>query len=160
MVNAPLFVHHVIFPVFMFYSFPPLLGFASLANLLIDMLVFILAIKFFSIPVAWRQGLNMFISLWLIGLVADVAGSLFLTFTGAISLKMKTNLVNYFSIYASPTSILFFILAVVLSGFIIYWLDRLYLSGPLSKKQAARVALVFAFLTAPYTFLIPTSWIY
>lgn len=160
MLSVPFLLHDVISPIFMFYFFPPLLGLAAAANLLIDTLVFFLAIKFFSIHIAWRKALRMLVALWMIGLVADIGGSLFLTSIGTVSLKTKTRLIDYYSIYSSPVSILFFAAAVVLSGFIIYWLDLIYLKGHLSKKQATRIALIFALLAAPYSFLIPTSWIY
>jgi hypothetical protein len=144
----------------MFYFLPPLLGAAAVVNLVITFLVFFLSTKFFNIKISWARKLRMLISLWLISLIANVCGSLFLTSLGTIGLKIHVKLVDYYTIYSTSTSALIFAVAVLLSGLILYSFTYFYLKAHLTKKQAARIALVFAIVAAPYPFLIPTNWIY
>jgi hypothetical protein len=144
----------------MFYFLPPLLGAAAVVNLVITALVFFLSTKFFNIKIPWARKLRMLISLWLISLIANVCGSLFLTSLGTLSLKIHVKLIDYYTIYSTPTSALIFAVAVLLSGLILYSFTYFYLKAHLTKKQAARIAIVFAIVAAPYPFLIPTNWIY
>lgn len=160
MICAPISLNNVISPIFMFYFLPPLLGAAAAVNLIIVILAFFLSTKFFNIKIAWIRKLRMLISLWLISLIADVCGSLFLTFIGALGLKIHVKLVDYYTLYSTPVSTLVFAAAVLISGLILYSLAYFYLKAHLTKKQAARIAIVFAIIAAPYPFLIPTNWFY
>ncbi|MCO7125472.1 hypothetical protein NIE88_06775 [Sporolactobacillus shoreicorticis] len=160
MICAPVFFNHATSPVFMFYFLPPLFVLAAAANLIAAMIIYFLATKFFSIKVRGNQALRMIFGLWLIDLIAYLFGSLFLVTIGMLGKKFHVLLIDYDMIYSSLVSTLLFASAVLLSALIIYVLNYFYLSMYLTKKQAARVALLFAILTAPYPFLIPASFLY
>lgn len=160
MICAPVFFNNATFPVFMFYFLPPLFGLAAIANLVLNGIVFFLSTKFFSIKARGTESFRMIFGLWLISLIANLFGSLFLASVGVLCKRIHVALIDFDTIYSSPISTLMFAVAVLLSGLIIYALDYFYLSTYLTKKQAARVALFFAILTAPYPFLIPASLIY
>lgn len=146
----------VIFPVFMFYFFPPLLGIAAAVNLIIDAAVFFVTLHFFNIKLKNRLGTLLL--LWLFGLVADIAGSLFLCLTLYLNRYFPQISINYFEIFSSPAAVILIVTAILITALIIYWLDRIFLKSRIPFSQAKRIALVFAIVTAPYTFLIPTNW--
>jgi hypothetical protein len=146
----------VIFPVFMFYFFPPLLGIAAIANLIIDAAVFFVTLHFFRIKL--KNSLGTLLMLWLFGLVADIAGSLFLCLTLLLNRYVPQISINYIEIFSSPAAIALILTAVLIAGLIIYCLDRIFLKNRIPVSQAKRIALVLAIVTAPYTFLIPTNW--
>ncbi|MET1248528.1 hypothetical protein ABWW58_07060 [Sporolactobacillus sp. STCC-11] len=160
MICAPVSLNNVVSPIFMFYFLPPLFGVAAVVNLVIAVLAFFLSTKFFNIKIPWIHKLRMLISLWLISLIANACGSLFLSSIGTLGLKIHLNLVDYYTIYATPMSALIFAAAVLFSGLILYAFAYFYLNAHLTKKQAARIAVFFAIIAAPYPFLIPTNWFY
>lgn len=143
----------IIFPVFMFYFYPPLLGIAAAVTLIIDAVVFIAVLCFFQIRL--KNKLGMLLKLWLIGLAADISGSLFLSLAQYIPRLSP----NYFTIYSSACAIILIASAIVLAGLINYFLDRLVLKRTLYPSQARQIALIFAIFTAPYAYLIPANWL-
>lgn len=143
----------IIFPVFMFYFYPPLLGLAAAVGLIADAVVFIAVLSFFQIRLTNKLG--MLLKLWLVGLAADISGSLFLSLAQYIPQLS----INYFYIYSSPAAIVLIVSAIVLAGLINYFLDRLVLKRTLYPSQARQIALIFAIFTAPYAYLIPANWL-
>lgn len=148
----------LVFPVFMMYFFPPLLGLAAAANLIIDALVFFLALKFLNVKI--RNQFGVLLALWALGLIADIIGSLFLILISYVDASVPMTLFDSYQIYSSPFSIIFTLLGILISGLLIYLLDLTVLRRKISLRQAKRIALIFAIATAPYTFLIPANMIY
>lgn len=147
----------IILPVFMFYFSPPLLGLAAAACLAVDAVILITVLRFFNIKT--KNRLSLLMALWGIGMAADVFGALLLMLAGKNGSRFSLNLIDYYFIYASPLSVTLFCLVVLISAALTYWLDSTLLKKRLSMRQAKRIALVFAVCTAPYAFLIPTSWL-
>lgn len=148
---------HVILPVFMFYFSPPLLGIAAATNLFIDAVILLAVLRFFNVKI--KNRLNLLMALWGFGMAADIFGALLLMLVGKSGGRFSLNLIDYYFIYASPVSVMLFCLVILISSTLIYWLDLALLKKRLSMNQAKRIALVFAVFTAPYVFLIPTSWL-
>lgn len=146
----------IVFPVFMFYFLPPLLGTAAAANLIIDTLVFFIALRFLNIKLKNRFG--VLLGLWAIGLVADIAGAFLLYLPLNSHNSSIDRLIDYYTIYNSPFTVILILVAVLISALMIYWLDRVMLKKRIPLNQAKRIALIFAVVTAPYAFLIPISW--
>lgn len=144
----------LIFPVFMFPLFPPLFVIAALLNLPIDALVQFVVLRFMHVTLERKQWFHLLLKLWGIGLLADVIGSILLTVIMFTGLPF-----NPYDFYTSLFSTSIFLAAVLLSALIIYVLDFRVLKKSFSLQQAKRIALAFALFTAPYTLLIPTSWV-
>ncbi|WP_332238180.1 hypothetical protein [Sporolactobacillus sp. KGMB 08714] len=152
-----LILPNIIFPVFMFYFSPPLLGLAAAASLIIDAAVMFVILLFFHIKIKNRLGLLM--ALWGIGMAADIFAALLLMLSGKNGSLLSLNLIDFYYIYTSPLSVALFCLAILISAVLTYRLDLVLLKKRMSTKQAKRMALLFAVFTAPYAFLIPTSWL-
>lgn len=148
----------LIFPVFMMYFFPPLLGIIAAANLVIEAIVFFAALRFLNVKMKSQVG--VLLGLWALGLVADMTGSLFLVFPLTIHNPLMNSLIDYYSIYSSPLTVILISVAILVAALIIYWLDLVVLRKRIPLSQARRIALIFAIVTAPYTYLIPTNWFY
>lgn len=153
------YLYNVIFPTFLFFYFPPLLGIAAGANLILDAVVLFSALWFFHVKI--RRRLVLLMQLWACGLLADIVGSLFLILVGMSEQWLGNNvsLLDEYFIYSTPQSIVFFGISVILSGVLIYRFDLKVLKRRLTLNQSRRIALAFAVITAPYTFLIPTNWL-
>ncbi|RYM02899.1 hypothetical protein EWH99_10310 [Sporolactobacillus sp. THM7-7] len=149
-------VYNIIFPIFMFYISPTFFGLAAAFNLIIDALVLFAFLRFFNIKLKRRIPLLM--QLWGIGLLADVLGSFVLLLAAVGGKWLPIPVIDEYAIYSSPLSILTFCVAILISAQLIYWLDLKVLKRRLTVNQSRRIALVFAIVTAPYTFLIPTVW--
>ncbi|EST11992.1 hypothetical protein [Sporolactobacillus laevolacticus] len=144
----------LIFPVFMFPLFPTLFALAALLNLPIDALVQFVVLRFMHVKLEREKWFHLLLKLWGIGLLADVIGSILLTgimFTGLHF--------DPYDFYTSLFSTSIFFTAILLSALVIYAFDFRVLKKSCSLRQAKRIALAFAIFTAPYTFLISTSWV-
>ncbi|RYL95026.1 hypothetical protein EWI07_03085 [Sporolactobacillus sp. THM7-4] len=153
-----LMIYDLVFPVFMFYFYPPLFGIAAGVDLLIDALVLFGILRFLNVRIRNRLGLLM--KLWLLGLLADILGSLFLLIIERCDERLAVDMIDPYSIYTQPLSVIIFCIAILISSALIYWFDLSVLKKKLTLNQARRIALVFAIVTAPYTYLIPTSWLF
>ncbi|QAA23758.1 hypothetical protein [Sporolactobacillus terrae] len=160
MICVPVFLNSIASPIFMYYFLPPMIGIAAAINLILDALIFSLALLFFNVKMTLSRFFRTLIGLWFVNMIANSAASLLLALIGTIRSKYHLYLIDYYTIYSSPFSTISFLLAVLLAGLIIYWLGYFYLKGHFSQKQAARMALVFALLAAPYPFLIPATFFY
>lgn len=150
-------ISDLIFPVFMLVFYPPLLGIAIALNLIIDAFVQFIAFLIMHIKIAPKDWFGLLFPLWIQGLIADFAGSFLLAaimLSGALTPKSGF---DPYSIYNSALTVTLFILAVIVSALLIYFMDVRLLKKKLPTSQAVRIALVFAIFTAPYTFLIPTT---
>lgn len=143
----------------MFIFYPSLLGIALALNLIIDALVQYLAFQIIHLKFKWSVWIRLLWQIWFYGLIADFIGSLFLTLLMTEGNALPSHLFDPYVIYTSPSSVALFALAIVLSAVFIYFLDLRLFKRSLPLRQARRIALSFAIFTAPYTFLIPTTWI-
>ncbi|MBQ1254507.1 MAG: hypothetical protein IIX91_01845, partial [Clostridia bacterium] len=88
------------------------------------------------------------------GLLADVIGA------GYMLLMLIV-----FEVGSSGSELLLSLPALVISGVLIFVLNYFFTFGIvgtriLDKSLRLKMSLIFAVVTAPYTFLIPASWLY
>lgn len=117
-------------------------------NFLIDSLVLVLGM--FGLKMADKKAFykQHIWKIFLFGLLADVIGSA-LMFAFMLLDMIQTGNEWYLAIPA-----------VILSGVCIFLLNY-YLTFRKSEKNIRfKLSLIFAIVTAPYTFMVPTSWIY
>ena len=140
--------YNVLFPVWFLVLIPQMWLVVLPGNFIIDSLVLVISMHclhmtdkktFYKKHIWWIFGF---------GLLADAIGSGFLL----LMLVLE---------WASFGDELYFTIpAVVLSGAIIYALNYFVTFRRCEKFLRHRLALIYAIVTAPYTFLIPVSWIY
>lgn len=155
-------LHNVMFPVWMFYTplgfvFSPILWAIILGgNFVIDSLVLLLAFACLKLPDKGTLYRRCILRVWLCGFAADVLAAcpmlLWILRGGNESFFMAWTLRDL------PCMLPF----VALGGAFVYVFNRFFALRKLGadRKTIHRIALFLAVLTAPYTFLIPSSLIY
>ena len=141
-------LYNVIFPIWMLLIFPTAWIAVLPANFIVDSLVLIIAAKQIGI---WSREIykKHIIKVWIFGFIADLIGAALML--GAMWL---------FELDIQPDDLRMTIPATLITALLIFILNYSICFKDLYKKARLRMALSFAIFTAPYTFLIPLSWIY
>lgn len=159
-------LYNVLFPVWMLIWIPsPLWLLLIPANYLIDRLVL-------SFSLRGQENRKEFVrsntwKLCLAGFAADLAGALFLLGIYLLNDRLNPPFEQMlekamgWNPFSNLPGFLVILLSVLISGILIYLLDRLILrKAGLEQEQAKRSALTMAVCTAPYLFFLPSSLIY
>jgi hypothetical protein len=162
-------LYNVIFPVWFLLLFPLSWLIILPANLLIDSLVLILSLKTFKQPIkaAWKRAI---LPVWAFGFLADITGAGLLLLTqvvdsdSAVFRWLYENVFNYvaFNPFRSIWSVLVVLVAIAVSGILIYFLNYKvsFKKLEIENNQKKKLAVALAVFTAPWVMLIPSSWIY
>ena len=147
-------LYNVLFPAWMFYLFPSRLWLVILpANFAVDSLVLWLAMR--RLGIAGRREIwgKSIIRIWAFGFLSDFLGALL---TLGLMLLIDAFHLSW-DIYLFPGTTLLAIPGVVLSGVLIYLLDRRYAFAKClsDERQIHELSLALAYFTAPYAMLIP-----
>ena len=142
-------LYNVLFPLWMLLLFPQMWLIVLPGNFIIDSLVLIISMKIlgFTEKKSFYKK-NIFI-IFGMGLFAD--------FVGAIFLLIMTMLLE---IGTMGDELYMTLPAVFISAILIYILDYFASFKTCDKKTRIKMSLIFAIVTAPYTFLIPSSLLY
>ena len=89
------------------------------------------------------------LKVYLFGMLADIIGALLIFFMFFV-----------LQIGVSSDELYLTIPGVLLSSIMIFIFNYFITFKKLDKKNKLKLSLIFAIITAPYTFLIPISWIY
>ena len=142
-------LYNVIFPVWMLFLVPAVWLISVPANFLIDSLVLFLGmcmLKMADKKVFYKKNILKF---YLFGFLADFVGVAFLFLTVAV-LDWST----------MGDDLYLTIPALMLSAVCIFFFNYVITLRMYDKKTRRFLAVFFAIATAPYTFLIPTAWLY
>ena len=147
-------LYNVLFPMWMFYLFPTWLWLVILpANFAIDSLVLCLAMRRLGIAgrrEIWRKSI---FRIWAVGFLSDFLGALL---TLGLMLMIDAAHLSW-DVYLFPGTTLLAIPGVVLSGALIYVLNKRYafVKCMSDERQIHKLSLALAVFTAPYAMLIP-----
>ena len=147
-------LYNVLFPMWMFYLFPTWLWLVILpANFAIDSLVLCLAMRRLEIAgrrEIWRKSI---FRIWAIGFLSDFLGALL---TLGLMLMIDAAHLSW-DVYLFPGTTLLAIPGVVLSGALIYMLNKRYafVKCMSDEREIHKLSLALAVFTAPYAMLIP-----
>ena len=141
-------LYNVLFPVWMLMMLPVTWLVVLPGNFLIDSLVLLLGLRMLRITDrrAWYR--RHILPVFGFGLLADVIGAafLFLMLLGEIS--------------STGDELWLTIPAMLLSASCIFVFNFFVTFRKAERKTRLRLALLFAIVTAPYTFLVPSGWLY
>lgn len=155
-------IYNVIFPLWLIILYPLNLLFVIPANYLIDYLVLSLGAKHLMIYDYKGVAKKVIIKTWIFGFIADIMGGVIMMLSNFLTHFKLYDFVNavMYNPFKRIDALLFVILVVIITAFIIYFLNLNYsfkdLDLPLVQKQ--KLALYLAIFTAPYLFLLPTMW--
>ena len=161
-------LYNIILPIWLLVWWPSWLWLLLIpANYLIDYLVTYLSMKKLGIEDCKEKTMTHSWKVCLIGFLSDFVGAAFLL--GVLYLvdivlpnEMGEAIAYGLSWKPNVYSILIILIAIAISGVLIYVLNRRMLKKDpdLSPEQIRKIALNLAIFTAPYLFLIPSSLIY
>ncbi|MBQ5590733.1 MAG: hypothetical protein IIU65_03540 [Clostridia bacterium] len=140
---------NVMFPIWFFYIFPATcIALIIPGNFIIDSLVLIISAYVLKIENKFKFYKSTILKVFCCGLAADIVGALIMF------LLLYTNLMQYGDEFYITLPVMLF------SSVLIYFFNYKLSFKTLEKKKRVALSLIFAIATAPYTFLIPTEWIY
>ena len=157
--------YNVIFPIWMFLFFPPVVFIALFGNFIIDSLVLIGCYYWFkcspSLTAFYKK--HIFV-VWIFGFLADIIGAAILlsiyvseTFIG---LPYELVMAISYNPFLDPWAFVIILLAILVSGLFIFLFNYHFTFKKTieDKRKRAKVSLTIAVLTLPWTFLIPMDW--
>ena len=163
-------LNNVMFPIWMLWLFPMTWLIVLPANLAIDLLVLLIAMRCMGVANIKQNALRAIVRVWLMGFVADFVGTALMfaatlpSFDGAFGEWWYHNIANAvsFNPFKNGYALLYATLCIAVSALCIYWFNRRFClkKTELDDRQKQRLSLVLAIATAPYLFYFPSALIY
>ncbi len=169
-------LYNVIFPVWMLILIPTVWIVVLPANFIIDSLVLLLAFHLLKLSDRKTLYKQSILKVWGFGFLADmIAAVLLLSVSlaesaiggGSDSAAWRWFYDNVtgplgYNAFKSPFALFLALLAIAGAGALIYLFNYKisFKSWPVEDKEKKKAALTLAVITAPYTMLIPASWLY
>lgn len=166
-------VYNLIFPIWFLKFIPPVIFVTLIGNFIIDSLIILIAFYVFQVfrhtqvPLRRFYGRSILL-VWGFGFLADIVGTLppFVSYMMASTLSIPHYEEILRSVGYNPFLnvwgflILFF--GIVIAGVLIYLLnDRITFRRLIQDRVVrAKVSATLAVVTAPWTLLLPTEWLY
>ena len=142
-------LYNVLFPFWMILFFPQLWAIVLPGNFIIDSVVFAVSMLCLRLENKKHWYKKCILKIFGLGMLADIIGSLYML---ALMLLFKIGNMGDELYLTLP--------ALFISAVLIFVFDYFISFRQMDKKIRLILSLIFAILTAPYTFLIPSSWIY
>lgn len=147
--NKNIKLHNVLFPIWLLLMFPTMWLIVVPGNFIIDSLVLIISMYIIKIHFK-KEFYKMYIfKVFLFGMLSDIIGALFLFI-----------MMFVLSLGQIGDELYLTIPGVVISAIMIFIFNYFITFRKTGKSIRLKLSLIFAIVTAPYTFLIPTSWLY
>ena len=145
--NATLY--NVLFPFWMLLMLSVTWGIVLPGNFIIDSAVLLVSLKILKVMDKKQWYKKYILKIYLFGMLSDVIGAayMFLMMTG-------------FEIGQMGDELYLTVPALVLSAFFIFIFNYFVTFRKAEGGLGFKLAMIFAVVTAPYTFLIPSSWLY
>ena len=152
--NRDVTLYNMIFPFWMILLFPQMWLVVLPGNFLVDSLVLLISLAVLGIPAKKRWYKHCILKIFGFGLLAD-----------AISAGYMLLMLWVFEAGSGGSELFLSLPALVISGVMIFVLNYFFTfdivgTRILDKSLRLKMSLIFAVVTAPYTFLIPASWLY
>ncbi len=142
------YLYNVMFPVWMLMLFPIAWLVVIPSNFIIDSLVFIISMYVLKMDNKKQLYKKNILKIFAFGFLADIIGSLLLLLAAFLNISVMGD-----EWYLT-------IPALFISSGLIFVFNYFVTFKKLDIKNRLKLSLIIAIITAPYTFLIPTSWIY
>ena len=142
-------LYNVLFPFWMLLLFPQMWLIVLPGNFIIDSLVLLVSMAVLKIADKKQWYKKHILKIFLFGLLADIIGS-------AYMLLMMIG----FELGRMGDELHLTIPALAISAVLIFVFNYLITFRKADKVLRLKFALTFAIVTAPYTFLIPSCWLY
>ena len=142
-------LYNIIFPIWLLLLVPPVWLLVLPANFIVDSLVILITMDAIGITRKKKMYKKSIFKVWIFGFLSDIIGTLFVLGASIIF--------NEGGLGDDPA---FTIPGVIIAAVMIFIFNYLISFKRYDKATRFKMAISLAIFTAPYTFLIPTSWIY
>ena len=142
-------LYNVIFPFWMLLLFPVTWLVVLPANFIVDTVVLLLSMYVLKIADKKQWWKKCILKIFSIGIFSDLLGSAYM-----FALMM------IFEVGRMGDELYITLPAIFISAVLIFVLNYFISFKKFDKPLRIKLSLIFAIVTAPYTFLIPTSWMY
>ncbi len=142
-------LYNVLFPFWFILLFPQAWLVVLPGNFIIDSIVLLIALKILKIAEQKRIYKRCIGKIFCFGIISDLIGSAYM-FLAAFIFELGT--MGDEPYITLP--------ALIISAVMIFVFNYFITFRSFDKPNRSRLAITFALITAPYTFLIPSSWLY
>ena len=142
-------LYNVIFPVWLLWLYPLLWLIVIPGNFIIDSLVLLSSMYILKINDKKQFYKKSILKVFLFGMLSDIIGTLYMFL-----------MMFVFEIGNMGDELYLTIPGVIISAVMIFIFNYFLTFRKIDKKERLKLSIVFAVVTAPYTFLIPINWIY
>ena len=142
-------LYNVLFPFWMLLLFPQLWLIVIPGNFIIDSFVLIISmfcLKIQDKKVFYKQNI---LKIFGFGILSDMVGSAYMLI-----------MMIYLQIGRMGDELYLTLPALLISAVCIFMLNYFVTFRKCDKHLRVKLSLTFAIITAPYTFLVPSSWLY
>ena len=142
-------LYNVLFPFWMILLVPQVWLIVLPGNFIIDSIVFIISMKALKIADKKQWYKRCIIKIWGFGMLSDIIGSAYMLL-----------MLMVFEVGSMGDELYLTVPALVISAALIFVFDYFITFKKMERSLRLKLAIIFAVVTAPYTFLVPSSWIY
>ena len=147
--NNGIKLYNVLFPFWMLILFPQMWAIILPGNFMIDSIVLIISMFALKMTEKKRFYKRHIFQIWGFGMLSDMIGAAYMFL-----------LLWAFEVGSMGDELYLTIPALIISAILIFVLNYFVTFRKTDKALRLKLALTFAIVTAPYTFLIPSSWLY
>ena len=147
--NNDIKLYNVLFPFWMLLLFPQMWAIVLPGNFIIDSIVLIISMFALKMTEKKRFYKRHIFQIWGFGMLSDIVGAAYMFL-----------LMWAFEVGSMGDELYLTIPALIISAALIFVLNYFVTFRKSDKVLRLKLALAFTIVTAPYTFLIPSSWLY
>ena len=142
-------LYNVLFPFWMLLLFPQLWLIVLPGNFIIDSLVLLVSLCILKIADKKQWYKKHIVKIFAFGMLSDIIGAAYMLFMMIV-----------FEVGRMGDELYLTIPALIISAVLIFVFNYYVTFKKAEKELRFKFALIFAIVTAPYTFLVPSSWLY
>lgn len=141
-------LHNVLFPFWMLLLFPQVWLIVLPGNFILDSLVLIISMLVLKISEKKQWYKRYILPIYGFGMLSDLMGSAYMLLMVVLEVGVMGD-----ELYLTVP-------ALIISAVLIFVLNYFVTFKKIDKALRWKLSLIFAIVTAPYTFLVPSSWLY
>ena len=142
-------LYNVLFPFWMLLLFPQMWLIVLPGNFIIDSAVLLISLAILKIPDKKQWYKKHILKIYAFGMLSDIIGSAYMLL-----------LMIVFEVGSMGDEPYLTVPALLISAALIFVFNYFITFKKTEKKLRLKLSLIFTIVTAPYTFLVPSSWLY
>lgn len=147
--KADIKLYNVLFPFWMLLLFPQAWLIVLPGNFIVDSLVLLISMFVLKISYKKQWYKRYILKIFGFGMLSDVVGAVYMLI-----------LITVFEVGRMGDEFYLTFPALFISAALIFVFNYFITFKKTNKLLRLKMSLIFAIVTAPYTFLIPSSWLY